>query len=188
VSTNVGSSTLTNVEWTIGKLRRIAPSSILDAGCGFGKVAFLAREYLEVWNHRYVPEDWKIHITGIDAHGDTWNPCHAYLYDEMVQADVRLYRPSRSFDVVVANDVVEHMPKDDGERMIGMFLEWAPQVLVGIPLGPGWLHGGVDGNPWEAHLAEWNEADFDFLNVVDRRIGHTEDGPSYAYGQFHLTR
>lgn len=180
---NIGTSTAFGTEWMVARIREIAPTSILDVGCGWGRWGLLAREFLELWAHRYRPEQWAVWIDAVDAHDGTWTPIHDFVYDRCFTQDIRDFIPDRDYGLILACDVVEHLPKADALMMLERFKAWAPHTLVGIPLGPGWLHPGVDGNPWEAHLSEWEAAEF---GTVDAHLGHTEDGRNYRYGRFHL--
>lgn len=181
---SIGTSTLYSTEWVIERLRLLKPASIIDIGCGWGRWGFLAREFLELWEHRYAPEDWKLHIAALDVHPGTWTPIHVYLYDETIQADVSDWEPSRRYDVAVLCDVLEHMPKQDAEGVLAMLLGWCGAVLVGVPLGAWPLRAGFDGNPHEAHVARWDESDFDPYDVEALKITQTED--RLGYGLFDL--
>ena len=185
MGTSIGTSTLYSTEWIVDRLRQIGPSSMLDVGAGWGRWGFLAREFLELWEHRFDRAEWALRIDAVDVHPGTWTPVHAYVYDRLYEADVRTFEAERHYDVIVACDVIEHLGKAEGEQVIGRLLGWADHLLLGIPLGPGWLRPGHYGNEHEAHLAEWDEADFEFFNVRSRKITETEDG--LGYGLFWLT-
>ena len=63
------SSASETIPYEIEYIRKNRPnlSSVLDVGIGFGKGAFLLREYLEAKEHdRFKPKDWRINIVGVD--------------------------------------------------------------------------------------------------------------------------
>jgi trans-aconitate methyltransferase len=182
---SIGTSTLYSTEWIIDRLRDIAPSSIIDVGCGWGRWGFLAREFLEVWAHRFTQDEWSLRIDAVDIHPGTWTPVHNFIYDETIQADVRYWRPARPYDVAICGDVIEHLEKAEGEEVLRRLLGWCPNLLLGIPLGPGWLRSGHFGNDHEAHLAEWDTSDMDFFDVKAYKLTQTED--RLGYGLFWLT-
>ena len=183
---SIGTSTARSTEWIVERLREIAPRSIVDIGCGWGRWGFLAREFCELWFHRYSRDEWKVRIDALDVNPGTWTPVHAYIYDSMMQADVRTWTPSQRYDVAICCDVLEHMPKEDGLKTLEKLLAWCDNVLLGIPLGAGWSRPGFDGNPYEAHVARWEAWDVSDLDhtIVAHNIVKTEDG--LAYGLFHV--
>ena len=180
---DIGTSTLYSTEWVIDRLRALKPRSIIDIGCGWGRWGFLAREFLELWEHRFRKEDWAIRIDALDIHLGTWTPIHSYVYDHCYTGDVRRWAPVQRYDVAVACDVLEHMPKDDGMNVLTRFRSQGSSVLVGVPLGDAWpLRPGFDGNPHEAHVSRWYAGDFP--GAIESRETMTEDG--LPYGLFQL--
>ena len=80
----------------------------------------------------------------------------------------RLFAPG-SFDHVTILDVIEHLDKDEGRRLLNATIPIARlSVRVFTPLGflaqePG--EGGIDawglhGGEWQRHRSGWTEADF----------------------------
>lgn len=181
---SIGTSTSRSIEWMVEHLRQIAPVSIVDIGCGWGRWGFLAREFLELWERRYAKADWAVRIDAVDIHQGTWTPIHPYIYDNVFQVDVRAWKPSTRYDVAICADVIEHMPHDDGERVLRTLLGYCDHVLLGVPLGDGWERPGFDGNAYEAHVSRWEDADFEFYDVRASKLTSTED--HLAYGLFDI--
>ncbi len=81
--------------------------------------------------------------------------------------------PSSSVDTVVLLDVIEHLPKEDGRRLLDATVAIArSQVVVFTPLGfmaQGDLEDkdawGLDGTDWQVHRSGWSPEDFDGWNV-----------------------
>ena len=125
--------------------------SLLDVGCGAGSAVehVLARVPFTV---------------GIDAHAPTVERRRAdgpYARYECVGAlDAADHFGARSFDVVVAMDVIEHFDKEDGHRLLdGMETLARARVIVCTPNG--FLQqGALDGNPLQIHRAGWHVDDF----------------------------
>src|SRR5438105_1410884 len=81
--------------------------SVLDVGCG-------TNSPIGRFEHR-VP-----HSVGIDLHQPALDASRARgLHDDYVRLDVRELDSAfdeNSFDAVIANDLLEHLPHTDGER------------------------------------------------------------------------
>ncbi len=95
--------------------------------------------------------------------------------------------PSSSVDTVVLLDVIEHLPKEDGRRLLDATVAIArSQVVVFTPLGfmaQGDLEDkdawGLDGTDWQVHRSGWSPEDFDGWNVWICNDFHRTD----AYGR-----
>jgi len=82
--------------------------------------------------------------------------------------------PERSVDTVVITDVIEHLTKEDGKRLLALTETIARnQVVVFTPLGllpqdhdsdldARGLHGGA----WQAHKSGWSPDDFDETWII----------------------
>ena len=146
----------------VGKyLRAYRPKSVLDIGIGFGKWGFLAREYLDVWDGRYRIEDWQTRIEGVEIYKEYITPLHEYVYDEIHIGDVRKLATTIQgpFDLVLAVDVLEHLPGDDVLMVLDELLRRHRATLVNVPAG-GRLtlhpHGRHFENEHEQHLSHWS--------------------------------
>jgi SAM-dependent methyltransferase len=77
-----------------------------------------------------------------------------------VQGDVR-YLPfaDRSFDIVICLEVLEHLEKTDGEKLLKELERVAAkQLILSTPMGK-YQQGVFDGNPHQEHKHIWNPAD-----------------------------
>ncbi len=124
--------------------------SILDLGCG-------AKPYLKTAvgasNVRIVGADiFAPYLRRAKAEGSIW---------EAVQCDVRhLPFRERAFDVVVALDVIEHLSRSDGVRLIEHAEILASQkVIFYTPNGYIPQHPDDD-NPFQEHRSGWTKEDF----------------------------
>jgi tetratricopeptide (TPR) repeat protein len=118
--------------------------------------------YLDVMAERVQPRDWKIRIDGLELFEPYIQAHQRALYDHIYIADIReAARVLDCYDLIIAGDVIEHLDKDDGKTVVRLLYEKAQKaLLVNIPLGGGWEHGEVHGNPGERHRSQWECEDF----------------------------
>lgn len=181
--TYIGSSTVYSTEWVVERMRERKPESILDIGCGWGRWGFLAREFLELWEHNYQKADWKIEIDAMDVHEGTWTPAHEFIYDHTYTMDVREWTHPSCYDLVIACDVLEHIPKDDSLAVIAKLRESGSSIIVGVPIGEQWPHyDGFDGNDFAGHVCHWFPEDFP--DATQTKMTQTED--KLPYGLFYF--
>jgi len=150
----------------IDLIMRINPDSILDVGSGFGKWGFLLREYLEVWQGRLYPEDWKKRIDAIEIFkGYTRLPWYAIIYNNIYTQDITKNDGIlANYDLVLFMDVVEHLEKEKGLEMLKKARHWivsTPNYVSG--------QGAKFGNEYEAHISEWAQNDFKKSVIIGGR-------------------
>jgi SAM-dependent methyltransferase len=120
-------------------------SSILDVGCG---------SYSPI-----TPLRGKAWLAGVDAYeGSIQKARERQTHDEFHVHDVlRLPElfPDRSFDGVVALDLIEHLEKKDGLVLLDTIERIARKRVV-IFTPNGFLpQGEYDNNPWQVHRSGW---------------------------------
>ncbi len=156
------------VAWLLD--RRAA--SILDVGCGRGQPIF----YLRHWRPTLV-------AVGVDRFWPYLRLCSSQrLHNAYIAADIRtLPIRSRSFDVVLASHVIEHMSRPEGEAFIAD-LERIARYQVILVTPNGYVdHDLEDDNPLQAHLSGWQAADFEQRGYRVKR-----QGLRYLYGNHGL--
>ena len=119
--------------------------SILEVGCGRGQpMSFINR-------HK------KFYVVGIDIFAPYLRVSQqTNCYDELILADIRKlpFKP-KSFDIILAMEVLEHLEKEDGERFLEIIEEIAiDQVILSTPIGK-YQQGHLDGNPYQEHKCIW---------------------------------
>jgi SAM-dependent methyltransferase len=153
-------------------IEQLAPASILDLGAGFGRYGFLCRELLD---NNIAPQPdgafgrapWRLQIVGVEACPEVLGPWHESLYDriEVGEATEVLKRlEDKSFDLVLAIDLVEHLPKQAGLTLCREAVRVGKSALFCTPylFRP---QEAAEHNPRERHLSGWLPEDFEALSA-----------------------
>lgn len=138
-----------------------SPKSILDIGFGNGKYAFLAREYLEIWNGFLKREDWERRIDGIEVFEDYITPLHYALFDNIYIGDATEVLPGLnvSYELILLIDVLEHFGYEEGMELLEACTKKGRNVIISTPKDIG-VQGELYGNPFEAHRFQWTKKQF----------------------------
>ena len=136
------------------------PKKVLDVGIGMGTYGFLLRQHLDISRDRLDPREWKTSIHGIEIFPGYKNPVWDYAYDKVEVADIRvILNELGQYDVVICNDVLEHLKKDDARSVIQCLLKHSP-VLISTTPNREYPQGIRAGNEAERHLSLLVETDF----------------------------
>jgi 2-polyprenyl-3-methyl-5-hydroxy-6-metoxy-1,4-benzoquinol methylase len=121
--------------------------TILDLGCGYNSpIQFLGNDKeltgVEIFD-QYIIESRK-----------------KALHQHYIQDDVRnVGFDPRSFDAVFCSEVLEHLPREDGEQLLNKMSVWAKEKVI-ITTPNGWLNqGSYDKNPYQEHQSGWTVED-----------------------------
>jgi hypothetical protein len=184
----MGTSNWQQVPFCVDVLMRIAPARVLDVGIGFGRWGIVVREFCDVWYGRVFPDQWAVHIEGIEAFPRSVTDYHRLFYNQIHLGDAAEVIPGLDgrWDVVIFGDVLEHFTKDVGRALLAHCLTHADYVLVNIPLGDDFEQGEVYENPYERHLAAWEVHDFEEFALVRRQL--LRDYTGRRHGSFCLSR
>lgn len=127
-------------------------TDILDVGSGFGSWGYMIRTRSEG----------SPRMTGLDM----WIPyinriCFLKIYDDMICADAKeLPFRDDSFDLVLACEILEHLPRGDGPYFLNELERVARgTVIVTTPHGI-WTQGPINDNRYERHRSTWLLDDF----------------------------
>ena len=138
--------------WVVEQYRRLKPRDVVDLGCGAGTYARLLRPVRR--------SDW----TGVEIHApyiDRFDLRN--VYDRVIQCDVLAFcrfldgvNPNSTpmYGLIIAGDLIEHLPPDDGVTLVTAMRRHARAALVAAPIIE-WPQGAIDGNPHEAHLTHY---------------------------------
>ena len=134
------------------KMINPAPKSILDVGCGKG--SSIVRKMRAKIRGQY--------IVGCDIFQPYIRESkQSGLYDDCVLADAR-YLPfiSKSFEFVFCLEVIEHLEKIEGEKLLSNLENLASkEVVISTPVGfmP---QNSIDNNPYHTHKSAWFPNEF----------------------------
>lgn len=136
--------------------------SILDVGCGQGYPMRLIRIVMD-------PK----YVVGVDLFEKYIRQAKkAKLHNKYVISDIRKMKfPAKSFDVVIASHVIEHLPIKDTNKFIKDLERIAKkQVIIATPIGE-MYHPPVDGNKLQLHLSHFFPKDFKKLGYRTLKYG-----------------
>lgn len=146
-------------------LPEIATSSkkqFLDVGCGFGTWGKLVRR-----------GSYASYLIGLDI----WKPYLAKLkeqrvYDDLVLADAaNLPFNERSFDVVIACEIIEHLPRERGPLMRIQCERVAREKVILSTPNYHLRQREARSNPFEEHVSFWKDSDFKKAGYKVRGVG-----------------
>lgn len=130
-------------EWAADYYRQAMPKQVFDLGPGAGMWSDALRPvYRSTW---YGIEIWEPYVTSYEL---------ASKYDSILIADAFDYimetqLPDKS--LVIAGDILEHMPEAKAWELLTALDTQADWVLVSVPI----IHyeqGPLEGNPYETHV------------------------------------
>jgi hypothetical protein len=149
-------------------LAAINPTRILDVGVGTGTYGFMIRQHLDIARERLTRESWKLTIDGIEIFEPYRNPVWGFAYDAVHIGDARHVLPRCSnYDVIVCNDVLEHLPKGEVAAFAQEMLHHAPVVIATTP-NHECPQGAWGGNEAETHRCLLAASDLPSV-AVERR-------------------
>jgi len=165
---------MSEVTWTHPFLTKVLKEipldtkALIDVGCGRGIsgrgiIGALTRIYRE-------PK----RLVGVDVFQPYLNFCKKFnFYDELYCLDLRklpLPFKSKDFDVVTCIEVIEHLPKKDGEKLLDEIERLAKLVIVTTPT-TFFSQENYDHNPFQKHVSSWTLADFRKRNYDVKGFG-----------------
>ena len=130
-------------------------NSVLDLGCG-------QSSWLQVCSIPY--------SVGVEAFETSLQESKKKrLHTQYILGDVRnLEFKERSFDAVVAFELVEHLTKEEGDKLIHNMERWArKKIIISTPAGyvP---QGEIGNNPYQRHMSGWDIAELKQLGFKVR--------------------
>lgn len=158
----MGTSNWQNISYNIELIRKLDPQTILDVGAGFGRWGFLFREFLEIWDGARYDGNWQRIIDAVEIYPGYIKDYHRYFYNNIYIEDAAAFIEStrNRYDLINFGDVIEHLDKHAGIKMLENALTKSRYVLVNVPIGKFWPQEGTPDNPFEAHRSIWYNNDF----------------------------
>jgi len=149
--------------------------TVLDLGCGYGHWGHLLR------THYFSDDPSKAaRLTGVDIHEGNVAFCRSTgVYDELGCADALEFlarQPAAAFDTIIATELIEHLPKESGTRLLGEVVRVAARMA--ILSTPNWeyLRPGAmtmtGFNEHEHHVSAWTAGEFRRRGFTVRGVGH----------------
>ncbi len=126
-------------------------TNLLDVGCG-------ANSPVQTFNN-------KLYCVGVDAFEPSIEKSKLkQIHDEYRKLDVlkigEVFQ-EKSFDIVVALDLIEHLEKSDGLKLLDLMEKIAAKKVI-IYTPNGFLpQGDRENNPWQVHLSGWEAKEFE---------------------------
>jgi hypothetical protein len=75
------------------------------------------------------------------------------FYGLIHHTDVRKFQPQRDYDLVIAGDVLEHMTKEQAEKLVYGMLPRCKYFIISIPIVH-WPQEAINNNPYEIHVKD----------------------------------
>lgn len=140
--------------------------SILDLGCGQG----LQMKTIKL-KHK------QIYAVGVDLFKPYIKICKKNnIHDKYVISDIRKVNfKDKSFDVVMASQVLEHLNKKDAFALLGKMEAMAGKlVIISTPVGQTFYHTD-DGNPLQRHKSffcpqEFKDRGYNIIRIGGKRL------------------
>lgn len=132
-------------------------SSMLDVGGGSGIVAHPF--YYEMGCSISVLDAWHGYI---DNGVKRPKPDYLTIGNALDTADIF---GEKSFDVVQAMEIIEHMPKADGVKLVEVLKRVARKCLLFSTPHGYYKQPAIDGNPFQVHVCGWVAQEFDALGI-----------------------
>jgi ubiquinone/menaquinone biosynthesis C-methylase UbiE len=137
--------------------------SLIDVGCGRGIIGALTR----IYRH-------PSRLVGIDAFDEYLDFCaRTNLYDELHKYDIskgNLPFRDREFDAGTCIEVIEHLQKGDGLKLLKELERVTRVVIISTP-NKDISQKAYDDNPFQIHLSRWSPSDFTKRGYEVRGVG-----------------
>lgn len=154
-------------------LKLIDGDRVLDLGCGFGKWGTLLKScWFDTAHHTATERLAPAFVAGLDRH----RPNLARLrgrdeYHGLAQGDAcRLPFADKSFDVVLAVELIEHLMEEEGMQLLQEMQRVAKKsVILSTPQYPERRAGNA--NPYEWHRSIWTIAKLRTQGFVVHGVG-----------------
>lgn len=143
--------------------------SMLDVACGMGKWAFLART-----NAKFFVKHPPDKIVGVDIFRPYLNflKNEVKVHDALVRCDIRfLPFKDKIFDIVLIAEVIEHLTKEDGEKIFWEAKRLTKKrIIFTTPQYP-LPQSDLDGNMKQEHISRYAAGDFKKMGFKVRGVG-----------------
>jgi SAM-dependent methyltransferase len=168
----MASSFASQIPMVVYLFGRLRPKTVLDVGKGFGKYGLLIHEFIGVdWSKRPDPkrtlsEQSGVTVDAVEIQPDYLFPHIGQFYRRVLIGDIgKLLGELDDYDLVLMTDVIEHLDKEVGFRVVRHFLDRGSTVMITTPKD--FFHQGLFESEHEAHRSHWTPDDFKFAKWMD---------------------
>ena len=148
----------------VEEVKWVKPNSILDVGIGFGVMGTLFRAATDVRKSEASPavyHNWTTQIDGIEIFEWYRNPAWNMYTNVYIGSAIEVIDTLPKYDFIYCGDMIEHLTKDDGYKLIEKMLDHANcWVHIATP-SPAGNQKESFGNIYETHLSDWKQQEFE---------------------------
>ena len=138
----MGTSERWQIPHVLDVLVELQPHTVLDVGAGWGKYGVLTREYAPVTR-----------VDGLDV-GPPRHPGYDHFYlGDVREIDTVLPPDAPRYDLALFQEVLEHLERADGWKVLDRLVARAERVLVTTPVG--YRAQENPDHPFENHRSGW---------------------------------
>jgi 2-polyprenyl-3-methyl-5-hydroxy-6-metoxy-1,4-benzoquinol methylase len=93
------------------------------------------------------------------------------IHNKYIQQDILTINfPKKSFDAVLLTEVLEHLSKKDGKKLIKKCQKWAiKKIIISTPNGY-FPMGQIDKNKYQEHLSGWTINELQSMGFICRGV------------------
>ncbi len=178
----MASSFFSQIPVIVHVLTKLRPERILDVGKGFGKYGFLIHEYWGIDDSRRpdpsrtLAEQSRVEIDAVDCNEAYLWPHLGQFYKNIYMGRIEdIYETLPRYDAILMADVIEHLEKPAGQKILRYFLDQGSTLVVSTPAR--FFQQECFESPYERHVSYWAPKDFcfpgyfrDYQNVDSGRV------------------
>lgn len=148
-----------HISFVIKTIMESKPKTVLDCGTGMGKFGFLCREMLDIYKRgdQWRTSERKTTIDGVEIfkpYLDEFKHLH-YIYDNIYNCSVLDFE-FKDYDCIILGDVLEHIDKEEGIKLLHKIINHSRIFVLSVPLG-NFLYEFKGENKYESHISVWEE-------------------------------
>ena len=173
----MASSFASQIPIIVHVLASLNPKTVLDIGKGFGKYGFLLHEYFGIDRVKRpdprltLGQQSRVVVDAVECNEDYLWPHLSHFYNRIHVGRIEyLYTSVGRYDVVLMADVIEHLAKADGLKIVKHFVAAGSHVLVSTPRK--YFDQSIFESDAEHHLSHWTAKDFHWCNHDQQYSDH----------------
>lgn len=133
------------------------PKSVLDVGPGIGKIGSMVNKACRLNGFECELDAYEIYEPYIKQFELKW------IYDNIYNENIMniMEKENVRYDMVFFGDSLEHLSKNEGLKLLKFLLPRSEFIIIKTP--DNLPQETIGDNPYEAHLSNWSEEDFEDL-------------------------